>query len=543
MAVTQYIGARYVPLFADPIEWSDQKEYEPLTIVLYKGNSYTSRQFVPRGIDISNTEFWANTGNYNAQIEQYRKEVGQVKVTVQELVNKTAYSFDSVDDMVKYDLPVGVIAITASFHEDSNIGGGIYIIGTSTANGFDIIQLDNGNSAQLITDNQIEIDKLGCTPGADASDAINFAIDKYDYVVANGSYICNKTIDFKKSKKHFEFNAIESTANVAIDFGGYNSVLKGTSLTAPKVAVRTCEYLNTETSEISISLINAETGITSSDNHWMQYNSIHDCKLKCSVNPIIFTKDQGSVTWVNENFFNNIKCDGTFDYGVTLKVKFAETGFLNSQLEENIFTNIAFENGGGGIFLQNISACEFHSVRTQEIPEGKLAVKFKEGCMRNKINFSGAVPITKIDFSENTVSLNRNDWNSNNNLINGTVIFGNVYIQTPFLLNGKSLLFDARNTFTPGASVNTAFSYNKSPYSFFNIIELTNITNNVIELNENYAPLGINELTVKLQNASLELRQKNKILYKSSGPETKIFTLKAIYENTWIVINTTTTSA
>lgn len=537
MAVTQYIGARYVPLFAEPIAWSDQKEYEPLTIVLDKGNSYTSRQFVPKGIDISNTEFWANTGNYNAQIEQYRKEVGQVKVTVQELANKTSYSFDSVDDMVKYDLPVGATAITASFHKDTNIGGGIYTIGTSTANGFDIIQLDNGNSAQLIIDNQIEIDKLGCAPGADASDAINFAIDKYDYVVANGSYICNKTIDFKKSEKHFEFNAIESTADVAIDFGGYNSVLKGTSLTAPKVAVRTCEYLNTETSEISISLINAETGITSSDKHWMQYTSIHDCKLKCSVNPIIFTKDQGSVTWINENFFNNIKCDGTFDYGITLKVEFAESGFLNSQLEENIFTNIAFENGGGGIFLQNISACEFHSVRTQEIPDDKFAVKFKEGCMRNKINFSGAVPITKIDFSENVVSTERNDWNSNDNLINGVIIFGNVYIQKPFLLNGKSLLFDGRYTFTPGASVNTTFSYKKSPYSLFNTIELTNITNNVIVLNENYAPLGINELTVKLTNASLELKQNNKTIYKSANTETKIFTLKAIYDNTWI--NTT----
>lgn len=73
--VTQYIGARYVPLFAEPLEWSNTKEYEPLTIVLHQGNSYTSRQFVPRGIDISNTEFWANTGNYNAQIEQYRQEV------------------------------------------------------------------------------------------------------------------------------------------------------------------------------------------------------------------------------------------------------------------------------------------------------------------------------------------------------------------------------------------------------------------------------------------------------------------------------------
>lgn len=73
--VTQYIGARYVPLFANPIEWDGTRAYEPLTIVLYKGNSYTTRQYTPAGIEINDDAFWAETGNYNAQIEQYRNEV------------------------------------------------------------------------------------------------------------------------------------------------------------------------------------------------------------------------------------------------------------------------------------------------------------------------------------------------------------------------------------------------------------------------------------------------------------------------------------
>ena len=77
MAVTQYIGARYVPLFANPLEWDREKSYEPLTIVYHAGNSYTSRQFVPAGTDITNEVFWAITGNYNAQIEKYRTEVKQ----------------------------------------------------------------------------------------------------------------------------------------------------------------------------------------------------------------------------------------------------------------------------------------------------------------------------------------------------------------------------------------------------------------------------------------------------------------------------------
>ena len=79
---TQYIGARYVPIFADPAEWNDTRTYEPLTIVLHEGNSYTSKQYVPAGIDIDNDKFWAETGDYNAQVEQYRQDVARYATEV-----------------------------------------------------------------------------------------------------------------------------------------------------------------------------------------------------------------------------------------------------------------------------------------------------------------------------------------------------------------------------------------------------------------------------------------------------------------------------
>jgi hypothetical protein len=72
-----YTGMRYVPVFADPPEWSSANSYEPLEIVIHEGNSYTSKTFVPVGIDISDPQYWALTGNYNAQVEQYRQEVSQ----------------------------------------------------------------------------------------------------------------------------------------------------------------------------------------------------------------------------------------------------------------------------------------------------------------------------------------------------------------------------------------------------------------------------------------------------------------------------------
>ena len=72
-----YIGARYVPIFSavNKGQWTNTVEYEPLTIVMHNGNSYTSKTYVPIGIDINNTTYWALTGNYNAQIEAYREEV------------------------------------------------------------------------------------------------------------------------------------------------------------------------------------------------------------------------------------------------------------------------------------------------------------------------------------------------------------------------------------------------------------------------------------------------------------------------------------
>lgn len=73
-----YIGNRYVPVFANPIQWDDQREYEPLTIVMNNGASYTSRIYVPIGTPLSDSTFWVKTGNYNAQVEEYANEVEQL---------------------------------------------------------------------------------------------------------------------------------------------------------------------------------------------------------------------------------------------------------------------------------------------------------------------------------------------------------------------------------------------------------------------------------------------------------------------------------
>lgn len=79
----QYVGARYVPKIMG--EWDKNIPYEALSIVTYKGNSFTSKIPVPAKVDIGDETYWVNTGNYNVQIEEYRKEALEAK----QLANNT----------------------------------------------------------------------------------------------------------------------------------------------------------------------------------------------------------------------------------------------------------------------------------------------------------------------------------------------------------------------------------------------------------------------------------------------------------------------
>jgi hypothetical protein len=75
-----YIGARYVPIFADPVEWDDAREYEPLTIVIHDGSCYTSKCYVPKGAQLppypeGQTKYWVKTSDYNYQFADLKKTV------------------------------------------------------------------------------------------------------------------------------------------------------------------------------------------------------------------------------------------------------------------------------------------------------------------------------------------------------------------------------------------------------------------------------------------------------------------------------------
>lgn len=86
---SMYIGARYVPIFANPVEWDNEREYEPLTIVVYNGDMYTSKCYVPKGAALpeypeNQTKYWVRTADYNYQFADLKKTVNDLSRLVEQ---------------------------------------------------------------------------------------------------------------------------------------------------------------------------------------------------------------------------------------------------------------------------------------------------------------------------------------------------------------------------------------------------------------------------------------------------------------------------
>lgn len=84
MSIREYVGARYVPKYVG--EWDVNAVYEPLSIVTVANvGSYTSKQYVPAGINISNTDYWALSGLYTGQIAALETRVDNIDIAITDI--------------------------------------------------------------------------------------------------------------------------------------------------------------------------------------------------------------------------------------------------------------------------------------------------------------------------------------------------------------------------------------------------------------------------------------------------------------------------
>ena len=195
MAVRQYIGARYVPKFYEnsdnTAEWRAGVIYEPLTIVTYNGNSYTSKKPVPANVGnpSANPAYWVATGNYNQQIEEYRQLVESLNDDVDRLVNKKfifigdsyAWGFNNSGRITSFiDYAVSILGMTEGvdyYRSDVNGAGFAHSIGDNQR----FINLLQGLRASIADPESItDIITMGSINDIDQSkDAINSAIQAY----------------------------------------------------------------------------------------------------------------------------------------------------------------------------------------------------------------------------------------------------------------------------------------------------------------------------------------------------------------------------
>jgi hypothetical protein len=99
---SMYIGARYVPIFADPVEWDDKREYEPLTIVIHNGDCYTSKCYVPKGAQLppypeGQTKYWVKTSDYNGQFADLKKTVLDLSRLVEQFQKDNEHFTDLIN--------------------------------------------------------------------------------------------------------------------------------------------------------------------------------------------------------------------------------------------------------------------------------------------------------------------------------------------------------------------------------------------------------------------------------------------------------------
>lgn len=117
----QYVGARYVPIYKGA--WDPQTSYEPLSIVVKDGNSWTSKIFVPAGIELSNETYWFQSGNVNGQTIELQKQITELEKSVENSIDNINNEIENVNNRLdNLIIKRNIIFITDSYGVSSSEG-------------------------------------------------------------------------------------------------------------------------------------------------------------------------------------------------------------------------------------------------------------------------------------------------------------------------------------------------------------------------------------------------------------------------------------
>ena len=146
MAIKKYIGARYAPQFMGA--WDKSSEYAALSVVYTNEQSYVSRKTVPANTEITNTEFWIKSADWNAQVAQYNQNVEQYQANVEQynqnvetyntnvdnFFGATIHAYNTKEEMVNdTTIQANYTLITCGATAVGDGGGSLYKVAYATS--------------------------------------------------------------------------------------------------------------------------------------------------------------------------------------------------------------------------------------------------------------------------------------------------------------------------------------------------------------------------------------------------------------------------
>lgn len=146
MAIKKYVGARYAPQFMGA--WDKASEYAALSVVYTNEQSYVSRKIVPANTEITNTEFWIKSADWNAQVTQYSQNVEQYQANVEQynqnvktynanvnnFFDATIHAYNTKEEMVDdTTIQPEYTLITCGANAVGDGGGSLYKVASTTS--------------------------------------------------------------------------------------------------------------------------------------------------------------------------------------------------------------------------------------------------------------------------------------------------------------------------------------------------------------------------------------------------------------------------
>ena len=516
--VTQYVGARYVPLFAEPLEWDKTKAYEPLTIVLYQGNSYTSRQYVPVGVEIDNDSFWANTGNYNAQVEQYRQEVktfdGRITANANAIETEATNRAEAVSAEMQR-------AQSAERELQSNIDAEKTLAESAEQtlqSNIDAEKTRAESAEQTIAATLLKygkiVENVGCPEYYSGSDSENIAnaINEYDIVLLNNTY--NLTEPIAIDGKTVILNGTVN-GNICFDIDGVGGLLIiNGAVNATSIGLRCGSLKNTDHTHV------VGTGYIQSDDIgiylranpcYIQYLEVTN--ITVTGKKALYINGTDKVKHCNNNIFNSVyfKPADADSYGIYITGGDVESPF-KGECTDNIFNDCSCETlVGNAIYLSNAPRTRVNNVRIEEVPQNKRITlvgnnksSFISSSSRtniNQINFEGdkSYPLAELKMP----IINEDGFNIFDGVMIGSIYYNNssnrIIKPINFISNGHCY-----NGHTGSIPVTSEMSFAKQDST--HKVPCTNAiyfesadAKDILKLNECYGPYAINNLIVTKQ--------------------------------------------